>query len=64
MKDKFQIGDYALAKRDINFINGERHLKGGIYLVTEDSLSYYNINSNWYDNNGLKCQNTTFTIEM
>jgi hypothetical protein len=39
----FQVGDKVRCLQGTNFIDGPIHLKGAIYTVKKESLSYFNV---------------------
>lgn len=47
-KEDFKIGDEVSPRRIITFINGDIHLPGYVYVVTADSLAYFNSFKNEY----------------
>ena len=47
--DKFKPGDVAIAKNNIKFCDGTKHIVGQKIVVTEQTVSYYNVNGKDYD---------------
>lgn len=46
---KFQAGDVAISKVDVDFCNGEQHKAGDRIDITEENVAYYNVWHNYYD---------------
>jgi len=46
---KFQPGDIAIAKFDVDFCDGSKHRVGQRIVVTEENVSYYNVCHLEYD---------------
>jgi hypothetical protein len=47
--NKFKPGDTAIAKTDIRFCNGKTHRIGQEIVVSEETVSYYNVCHTEYD---------------
>ena len=45
---KFAVGDYAICKKTVWFMEGE-HIKGEEILVSEKTQAYFNVNHDLYD---------------
>lgn len=41
--NKFKPGDTAVATQDIDFCDNTKHVTGQQIVVTEDTVSYYNV---------------------
>jgi len=46
---KFAVGDIAIAKLNVSFVNGTKHHVGQRIDVTEKNVAYYNVNHRDYD---------------
>ena len=49
MPEKFQPGDVAICKYNIDFTDGTSHKVGSKHTVTEQTVAYYNVMQSDYD---------------
>lgn len=48
-ESKFQAGQFVRALRNIDFMYGEKHIRGEVYQIQTGEEAYYDVNSGDYN---------------